>query len=76
MRAMVLTRQGAPLDLIELPDPQPGPWQLRLRVKACGLCRTDLQVRAETTSYPLERTNQTLDDLRRGASQGSAVVTI
>jgi propanol-preferring alcohol dehydrogenase len=44
MRAMVLSRQGTPLELSELPEPQPEPGQLRLRVKACGLCRTDLHV--------------------------------
>jgi hypothetical protein len=33
-------------------------------------------IHAETTVYPLAQTNQALDDLRRGALQGSAVVTI
>ena len=44
MRAMILERQGEPLRLAEIPDPMPGPPQLRLRVRACGLCRTDLHV--------------------------------
>jgi propanol-preferring alcohol dehydrogenase len=44
MRAMILERQGEPLRLAELPVPDPGPTQLRLRVRACGLCRTDLHV--------------------------------
>jgi len=44
MRAMVLTKQGSPLELAEIPEPQPEPWQVRLRVQACGLCRTDLHV--------------------------------
>ncbi|MDX1501276.1 MAG: zinc-dependent alcohol dehydrogenase family protein [Thermoanaerobaculia bacterium] len=44
MRAMVMRRPGEPLALEEraLPDPSPG--QLRLRVEACGVCRTDLHV--------------------------------
>ena len=44
MRAMVLEKQGSPLRLTDLPVPQPGPRHLRLRVEACGLCRTDLHV--------------------------------
>jgi alcohol dehydrogenase, propanol-preferring len=44
MRAMLLEKQGSPLQLAELPAPLVGPSQLRLRVKACGLCRTDLHI--------------------------------
>ncbi|SEJ32150.1 alcohol dehydrogenase, propanol-preferring [Azotobacter beijerinckii] len=44
MRAMLLERVGHPLVLRELPDPQPGPGELRVRVSACGVCRTDLHV--------------------------------
>jgi propanol-preferring alcohol dehydrogenase len=41
---MILERPGEPLRLVEIPIPQPGPMQVRLRVEACGLCRTDLHV--------------------------------
>lgn len=44
MRAMVFTRPGEPLQLRELPVPEPAAGQLLLRVKACGICRTDLHV--------------------------------
>src|SRR5512142_2290901 len=44
MRAMVLTRPGEPLQEVEWPEPVPGPGELRLRVAACGVCRTDLHV--------------------------------
>jgi propanol-preferring alcohol dehydrogenase len=44
MRAMVLDRPGEPLRDTALPDPEPGPGQLLLRVRACGICRTDLHV--------------------------------
>ena len=44
MRAMVLRAAGAPLEQVELPDPEPGPGQALLRVLACGVCRTDLHV--------------------------------
>src|ERR1700691_2060368 len=45
MRAAVLTRQRAPLEQRELPDPKPGPGQIALTVSACGVCRTDLHLR-------------------------------
>src|SRR5208337_712676 len=44
MRAMVLRRAGERLVMEERPDPEPGPGQIRLRVEACGVCRTDLHV--------------------------------
>jgi propanol-preferring alcohol dehydrogenase len=44
MRAMVLRKLGAPLVLEEWPTPEPGPHELRLRLEACGVCRTDLHV--------------------------------
>jgi alcohol dehydrogenase, propanol-preferring len=44
MRAMIFERVGKPLRLVERPMPQPGPGQLLLRVKACGVCRTDLHL--------------------------------
>ena len=44
MHAMVLNRVGTPLVLTERPDRQPGPGQIRVKVAACGVCRTDLHV--------------------------------
>ncbi len=44
MRAMILERPGSPLVLRDVPAPVPGPGQIRLTVKACGVCRTDLHV--------------------------------
>jgi propanol-preferring alcohol dehydrogenase len=44
MRAMVLRQPGTPLVMEERPTPEPGPDDLRLRVEACGVCRTDLHV--------------------------------
>jgi propanol-preferring alcohol dehydrogenase len=44
MRAMVLDAAGTPLRPAELPDPEPGPGQVLLHVRACGVCRTDLHV--------------------------------
>ncbi len=44
MHAMVLRQLRAPLEWTELPDPEPGPGQVRIQVAACGVCRTDLHV--------------------------------
>lgn len=44
MYGMVLHETGRPLVFEELPDPVPGPGELRVRVEACGVCRTDLHV--------------------------------
>jgi propanol-preferring alcohol dehydrogenase len=41
---MILDRPGAPLVPRELAVPEPGPGEIRLRVLACGVCRTDLHV--------------------------------
>jgi propanol-preferring alcohol dehydrogenase len=48
MKAMVLEKSGrvetSPLRWMELPDPQPGPGEVRLKVRCCAICRTDLHV--------------------------------
>ena len=44
MKAMLLDVQGQPLRLAELPRPEPGPDQILIEVRACGVCRTDLHV--------------------------------
>jgi len=44
MHAMVLKQLGRPLEWTELPDRQPGPGEIRVKVAACGVCRTDLHV--------------------------------
>ena len=40
----MLERAREPLREAELPDPVPGDGELLLRVRACGVCRTDLHV--------------------------------
>src|SRR5262245_29331008 len=52
MRAMVLDHPGEPLRSATLPDPIPGPGQLLLRVRACGICRTDLHVADGELPHP------------------------
>jgi len=77
MRAMVLDEPGAPLRAADLPDPEPGPGELLLRVHACGVCRTDLHVvdgELATTRRPLVPGHQivatVLGDERAGERVG------
>jgi propanol-preferring alcohol dehydrogenase len=41
---MMLRKTGTPLEWTELPDREPGPGEIRLKIAACGVCRTDLHV--------------------------------
>jgi propanol-preferring alcohol dehydrogenase len=44
MHALVLESPGGPLVERDLADPEPGPGEVALDVRACGVCRTDLHV--------------------------------
>ena len=44
MRAMVLNGPGTELVMTDLPDPVPQQGQVRVKIGACGVCRTDLHV--------------------------------
>ncbi len=44
MKAMILNRQGQPLEYRDVPNPIPNDDQVLLRVLACGVCRTDLHI--------------------------------
>jgi propanol-preferring alcohol dehydrogenase len=44
MRAMVLEKPRQPLVLRDVPQPNPEGGQLRVRVSACAVCRTDLHI--------------------------------
>jgi propanol-preferring alcohol dehydrogenase len=71
MRAVVLEHPGQPLRVTTLPDPQPGPGQQKLTIKACAVCRTDLHLRdeeIEATKLPVVLGHQIVgrtDDGRR-----------
>ena len=54
-RVVDLTTNTHPLRMAELPDPVPGPGQMRLRVTACGVCHTELdeiEGRTPPTVFP------------------------
>jgi propanol-preferring alcohol dehydrogenase len=43
-----------PLEVVDMPAPEPAPGQIRLRVRACGVCHTDLHlVEGEIPSFRL-----------------------
>jgi alcohol dehydrogenase, propanol-preferring len=48
VRAWVVTEPRPigerPLELVDRPDPEPGPGELLVQVRTCGVCRTDLHV--------------------------------
>jgi len=55
---MLLSRLGSfderpdPLVLTDRPDPEPGPGQVQIRVTACGVCHTDLDIIEGRTPPP------------------------
>ncbi|MGV8985702.1 MAG: alcohol dehydrogenase AdhP [Cypionkella sp.] len=52
MKAAVVTRLGAPLELREVPVPKVGPGQILIRVRAAGVCHTDLH--AASGDWPVK----------------------
>jgi propanol-preferring alcohol dehydrogenase len=44
MRAMMIRASGTALQEVDVPAPRPGPEEVLIRVRACGVCRTDLHV--------------------------------
>jgi len=72
MRAAVLEKAGTPLRLAELPDPEPTRDKVLLRVRACGVCRTDLHiVDRELTQpkLPLVLGHQIVGEVLRGGER-------
>ena len=52
MKAAVLHKPGAPLVVEDVDDPQPGPGEILIKVKACGVCHTDLHLAAGEWRLP------------------------
>ncbi len=69
---MVLDQGGTPLRLAELRDAEPAPGQILLRVRACGVCRTDLHIvdgDLEEPKLPLVPGHQIVGEVLRGGER-------
>ena len=69
---MVLESARLPLRAAEIAEPEPGPGQVLLRVRACGVCRTDLHIvdgELERPKLPLVPGHQIVGEVVRGASR-------
>ncbi len=55
MKAVVIEQQGGPENLVyrDWPDPKPGPGQVLVRIKACGLNHLDIFVRRGMPGHPV-----------------------
>jgi succinate semialdehyde reductase (NADPH) len=53
MKAAVLPAVGAPLVVEEIPTPKPRAGEVLLRVRACGVCHTDLHVVKGEVRFPV-----------------------
>src|SRR5687768_10814378 len=45
VRAVVATAKGAPVEVVTIEVPDPGPGEALVRIQACGVCHTDLHYR-------------------------------
>src|SRR5258706_4711040 len=42
MKAILINRKGGPFEAVEREIPEPGAGQVRIQVKACGICHSDV----------------------------------
>ncbi len=80
MKAAVLTSRGSisskPLEIREVPRPKLEAGQILLRVRACGVCRTDLHIvegELEQRKKPLIPGHQIVGEVAEGAMREPAV---
>jgi (R,R)-butanediol dehydrogenase/meso-butanediol dehydrogenase/diacetyl reductase len=52
MQAAIFRALGKPLEIAEQPEPEPGPEELILRVKGCGICGSDLHAASIPPGLP------------------------
>lgn len=62
IRAAVVPRLGAPLELRDIPVPEPGPGQVLVRIQASGLCHTDIH--AARGDWPVKPRIPLIPDLQ------------
>jgi D-arabinose 1-dehydrogenase-like Zn-dependent alcohol dehydrogenase len=72
MRAAVLTKFACPLEIADLPRPEPSADEVLIRVRATGLCGTDLKLQAgafrDTTRLPLVPGHEVAGELVEAAN--------
>ena len=74
MRVIQVSRPGGPLELVERPIPEPGPGSVRIKVQACGICHSDVLVKAggwpgiQYPRIPGHEVVGTLDQIGAGVS--------
>ncbi len=82
MKAVRMVRVGAPLEMTEIPEPRVGPGDVRVRVRAAGICHSDAHYRAGTSPVrPLPMTLghevagvvETVGDAVKGCAPGDRV---
>lgn len=56
MKAAVVPTLGAPLEIRDVPVPEPGPGQVLVRIETCGLCHTDIH--AARGEWPVKPKDQ------------------
>ena len=72
----MLDAPGSALRAADLPRPELGPGQVRLRVHACGVCRTDLHIRdgeLADPKLPLVLGHQIVGTVIEGEAEGTRV---
>jgi alcohol dehydrogenase, propanol-preferring len=72
MKAMLLSAPGRELREEQLPSPQMRPGDVRIRVAACGVCRTDLHIRdgeLREPKLPLVLGHQIVGEVVRGGER-------
>ena len=52
MKALVKTQKGVGfIEVRDMPEPAPGPGEVKIRIAACGVCGSDIHVRHDTFPY-------------------------
>src|SRR5262249_28108056 len=52
MKAAVLRSIGQPLEIADVPRPEPGPDEVLVETRTCGICRTDVHIQDELAYVP------------------------
>jgi NADPH:quinone reductase-like Zn-dependent oxidoreductase len=77
MKAAQFSRFGGPevLEIVDLPDPHPGPGQVRIVVHAAGISATDPKLRAGTLTFGASLPQTTGSDIAGVVDEVGAGVT-